>query len=478
MNGNKLGVVGFVLAPSLDQNDTLTFNYTPQSPETKVVRLLDATRGVSIIINSNPRSPVPYIINKTLTNRSFVFAQGPGSVDWAVTCTPAPVPGLPIEPIPTSDPVGPEAQSTATNFANTQSTRVDYSINTALGARLAEPDADSSSSGFAANPEYLEAMAGLGLIDSDGEPLESSTGLEKLFGTFASAYGDTGDLVTALDATSNLASDSINDALRAVGMGEGFFFSDVTGTLVKDDRNNVDRSGSEIIANVGFGYNFSKKWTAGLAGSYGYADRPIAAEIGDIESNAFLINPFVAYSDWGLVFSVNGGIGWQENEVQVPELPLFEGKFDQTNYNIAGAVQGTVRAGAFSVTPRGTLSYSRADLDGYVNNGGLNTPDSTQETGLLSALARAEHDGWSISNDVRLLPYGELGVNWAFKRPDSAPLAIGGTWQRAEWTGDLAGGLDFLWRSGLLLTIEGSYRGIGENDLERFGVTGKAAFKW
>jgi len=69
-------------------------------------------------------------------------------------------------------------------------------------------------------------------------------------------------------------------------------------------------------------------------------------------------------------------------------------------------------------------------------------------------------------------------VYYAFKRPDSAVLAGGGTYRTSDLTADVEGGLDFLMKNGLNFSIAAAYRGIGQDDIERVTLRGDFRFKW
>jgi len=381
------------------------------------------------------------------------------------------LPGLPGF----QSPIGDETQNTgmATSFEQTK--RMTSTLNRALAERLAAPggtDSDSSTLQTSGWEHGLDPRRPYGLTpDAVAMGGDLSRSLANLLLAFEGS-ASSGNAVPVLNAAAQESTDSINNALRAVGHGNKFIFGDVTGTWLTDDRGGNDRDGDEVYGTLGFGYNSSDRLTIGLTGSYNWVDRPLTAAIGDQEISGWAINPFLAYRWREVVFSVSGGYGKQDNEVRVDEIPLLNADFDSDNYNIAGAVFGTLRRGAWWITPRGTLSYNWAEADAFTDAGGLPVPEQSENYGELAGNFRFGYDGLVTKGGTRVMPYIEPSVYWAFERPDTQFLTAGGTYRTSSFTGDIEGGLDFLMESGLKFSIGAGYSGIGEDDISRIILRG------
>ena len=281
---------------------------------------------------------------------------------------------------------------------------------------------------------------------------------------------ETENFAVVMSAAADYSTDSINRALRAVNLQQYFIFSDISGVLIFDDRGSTERRGQTLSGSAGIGYRYNDQLTFGLAGSFSTSDKPLVATVGETEVDSFIFNPFISYqSASGLVWTINGGIGTQDNKLNTGTATA---KFESRSANIGATLQGNWRKGRVILNPRGSVTYDYIDVDGFTNSVGFVNSRDSELIGAFHFDLGIIHDGFEISPDVHLLPFVDLGFDWALKRPDSSFLANGTTFKFESLTGEIGGGVRLVNSDGFELLIEGNYRQIGETDIDevQFGA--------
>jgi autotransporter-like protein len=424
---------------NFEAGEVLTFTFT-NSPNANIE---DVTAGpLNIVTNGVPVSSVDYTIPATGA-RQFRFVHNGGGADivFSTTC------GV--------ETGGENAQNDVITGAMQQSNNlgdlVNRNVNTFTGEELGDVNRFT----------YLSAVNDTSIALSSHSQNTSDNIFSNLFADGSIAHLETENFAVVMNAAAQYSTDSINRALRMTNLQQYFIFTDISGVLTFDDRGSRERTGETITGGAGFGYHYSDQFTFGVAGSYSVFDRPFAADTGETESNSFIINPFVSYkAENGLLWTINAGFGLQDNELSTGTTVT---EFDSWSTNIAAAVQGNWRAASFTLNPRGTITYDYVDVDGFTGTSGV---DETESVGALHFDLGVVNDGFDVSPSLYFLPFINLELDWAFKRPDSFVLANGSSFRSNSVVAEISGGGRFVNEAGMEFLFEGGYGMIGEEDID------------
>jgi len=458
-NGNTLNnaaVVGVVANASLnfDQGDVLTFQYSVAGPTTG--QIFDATASVNVFGPFTGAGSVSYTIPAS-GSRVFQYSRaGAGVNTFGVLVTCAAV---------ARD--GDNAQNDVITLTTQQSNELGDLINRYVNTYTSE---SLSSAGSANRLTESEELNNQPYVLAAKAFKKTEYAFQSDFWNNSTEQLETENFAVVMSAAAEYSTDSINRALRAVNLQQYFIFSDISGVLIFDDRGPSERRGQTLSGSAGIGYRYNDQFTFGLAGSFSTSDKPLAATAGETEIDSFILNPFISYqSANGLVWTINGGIGSQDNNLNTGTATA---KFESRSANIGATLQGNWRKGRVILNPRGSVTYDYIDVDGFTNSVGFVNSRDSELIGAVHFDLGITHDGFEISPDVHLLPFVDLGFDWALKRPDSSFLANGTTFKSEPLTGEIGGGIRLVKSDGFELLIEGNYRQIGETDIDevQFGA--------
>jgi outer membrane autotransporter protein len=159
---------------------------------------------------------------------------------------------------------------------------------------------------------------------------------------------------------------------------------------------------------------------------------------------------------------------WLSNDSRVAVL---DGSYDSTRVSLALNTTGQYQAGEFTLRPKFNLSYSHYDNDAYDLSGAVfDTPITLQvardsfDNGTIEGLlevSRTFHTGSGV-----VIPYGEIGANYAFIRPQdggilTSDLRLAST---SAWLGSLRVGARALVSQAMFVEASAGYLSLGQDD--------------
>jgi outer membrane autotransporter protein len=159
---------------------------------------------------------------------------------------------------------------------------------------------------------------------------------------------------------------------------------------------------------------------------------------------------------------------WLSNDSRVAVL---DGSYDSTRVSLTLNTTGQYQAGEFALRPKFTLSYSHYDNDAYDLSGVVfDTPISLQvardsfDNGTVEGLLEVSRT-FRPGNSV-VIPYGEIGANYAFIRPQdggilTSDLRLAST---SAWLGSLRVGARALVSQAMFVEASAGYLSLGQGD--------------
>lgn len=152
-------------------------------------------------------------------------------------------------------------------------------------------------------------------------------------------------------------------------------------------------------------------------------------------------------------------------------IAVLTGSYDSTRVSLALNTTGQYQAGEFTLRPKFTLSYSHYDNDAYSLSGtvfdtplALKVAQDSFDNGTIEGLlevSRIFHTQRSI-----VIPYGELGANYAFIRPQdggilTSDLRLAST---SAWLGSARVGARALVSQAMFVEASAGYLSLGQGD--------------
>ncbi|MBN8412561.1 autotransporter outer membrane beta-barrel domain-containing protein [Halomonas litopenaei] len=243
-------------------------------------------------------------------------------------------------------------------------------------------------------------------------------------------------------------------------------------TDISDDRDGQDLDGDSQVVAVGVDRWVSDQAVAGVSFSVDSSHADNFGGAWENDSDGFSVSPYVAYrlSDrWALDASLIWR--WGDND---SELATLEGSYDTRSFGGAVNAHGQYRWGQALLRPTLSLFYSHERSDDYDLQGDIlgvpvdvDVPGDSYSTGLATASGEISRI-YSVGDDGLVMPYAELGINWAFEQPnDGRYLNDDLEWENpSDLMGTLRTGARWFLDDTLLLEASAGYLSLGHDDLD------------
>ena len=248
---------------------------------------------------------------------------------------------------------------------------------------------------------------------------------------------------------------------------------DTSYSRIRDRRDNQDLDGSGGVVLLGADRRVDDAMVAGMMLSLENSRTDAYGGELQVDVNGFMVGPYMAYQlspAWSLYANLNLGHFNQDQQ-----LSTLSGSGDVQRYALTLNAQGQYALDdAVYLRPKLLLSYLHSSSEAYELRGAidgsairLRLPESSYNLGGFQP-------SLEISRQVELadgsvfVPYAELGVNYAFERPDSEPLLVAGSGadDPSRFSGLMRLGARTLIGESSMLDFNSSYQSLGTPGLD------------
>ena len=260
------------------------------------------------------------------------------------------------------------------------------------------------------------------------------------------------------------------------------FWTETRGVYARDRRHNLDIEGYSGSVIAGFDRNFDNETVVGVSGSFessgsdGYDGGLVN------EAYGISVGPYFAHRlsrEW----AVQGSLGYmlRHNDLDVVVL---EGDYFSHQLSAATALHGQYNYKDWTLRPRVGLSYAETFTEAYDLSGTVsNTPVKVDIGSDHFSFGEAEIAGEAstyveLEGNLLGIPYGELGLRYAFDRPNDGKILSGNLTleETSDVTGTLRGGMRFIYDDRIYFDVGVGYLSLGQNGLDIWEAKARVSF--
>ncbi|MBV7415710.1 autotransporter outer membrane beta-barrel domain-containing protein [Aeromonas sp. sif2433] len=240
---------------------------------------------------------------------------------------------------------------------------------------------------------------------------------------------------------------------------------------ISDHREGLDMSGSTNVFSLGADTRLDNDLILGL--SVARVDSRVDSFNGGMRLSAggYNIGPYLAYpvsASWMLDGSLV--YGWMDNN---QDLLFLSGDYGSTSVGGSLGATGQYFWEETSVRPRLAINYSHNRSDGYRMEGDyqglalrLNQDSDSYNQGNMTGTVEFSRVYYT-SQGLPLMPYGELGLDYGFERPNDGYILTGdlSSARTEPLSGTMRLGMRTLIGGEATLTTSAGYTSIGQDGL-------------
>lgn len=244
---------------------------------------------------------------------------------------------------------------------------------------------------------------------------------------------------------------------------------DTSYTRIRDRRDNQDLNGSGGVVLLGADRRINEAMVAGMMLSLENSRTDAYGGEQQIDVDGFMLGPYISYQlspAWSLYANANLGHFNQEQQ-----LSTLNGSGDVQRYALTLNAEGQYVVDEVYLRPKILLSYLHSSNEAYKLSGAiegaaisLRLPEDSYNTGGLQPSLEVSRP-IELSNGL-LVPYAEVGVNYAFERPDASTLYLSEFDEPSRFSGMLRLGARTLIGESSMLDFNSSYQSIGTPGLD------------
>ena len=260
------------------------------------------------------------------------------------------------------------------------------------------------------------------------------------------------------------------------------FWTETSGIYANDRRHDLDTTAYSGSFLAGFDREIAQGTVAGISGSFETSRSEGFNENLETKAYGMSIGPYIAHRispEW----AVEGSLGYMllHNDLSVVVL---DGSYLSHQLSGATALNGQYRYDEWTFRPRFGLSYAETFVEDYDLSGAIAGNPVTVNVG-------SDHFGYGeaeisgevstlrvLSDDLIGMPYAELGLHYAFLRPNDGEILSGNlTYEdTSPVSGTLRGGMRFVYDDEIFFDVGAGYLSIGQNGLDVWEATAKVSF--
>lgn len=239
---------------------------------------------------------------------------------------------------------------------------------------------------------------------------------------------------------------------------------------IRDRRENQDIDGTGGVLLLGTDRRVGDAMVAGMMISMENSRTDAYGGEQQIDVNGFMVGPYMAYQltpVWSLYANFNIGHFNQDQE-----LSTLSGSGDVQRYALTLNAEGQYAVDEVYLRPKILLSYLHSNNEAYELEGAiegqaihLRLPEDSYNTGSLQPSLEISRQ-ISFSNGSVFVPYAEVGISYAFERPDATELYLAGTDEPSRFSGMMRLGARTLVGESSMLDFNSSYQSIGTPGLD------------
>jgi len=240
---------------------------------------------------------------------------------------------------------------------------------------------------------------------------------------------------------------------------------------ISDHREGLDMSGSTNVFSLGADTRLDNALILGI--SVARVDSKVDSFNGGMRLSAggYNLSPYLAYpvsASWMLDGSLV--YGWMDNN---QDLLFLSGDYGSTSVGGSLGATGQYFWEDTSVRPRLAINYSHSRSDGYRMEGDyqglalrLNRDSDSYNQGNMTGTVEFSRVYYT-SKGLPLMPYGELGLDYGFERPNDGYILTGdlSSARTEPLSGTVRLGMRTLIGGEATLTTSAGYTSIGQNGL-------------
>ncbi|GAA5081848.1 hypothetical protein GCM10025759_32640 [Lysobacter panacisoli] len=236
-----------------------------------------------------------------------------------------------------------------------------------------------------------------------------------------------------------------------------------------DRRHGLDTDGSGSYVTLGADRRYGNDVVLGVMASYERSESDGFDGNLRQETDGYGIGAYVAQplsQRWAM--NASAVYSWLSNDSRIAVL---EGSYDTARVSLSLNTTGQYQSGEFTLRPKFTLSYSHYDNDAYELAGAVfDTPIAFQvardgyDNGVIEGLLEVSRTFFTANSVV--IPYGEIGANYAFIRPQdggilTSDLRLAST---SAWLGSARVGARALVSQAMFVETSAGYLSLGQGD--------------
>ncbi|MAZ34285.1 MAG: hypothetical protein CMO06_14170 [Thalassospira sp.] len=260
------------------------------------------------------------------------------------------------------------------------------------------------------------------------------------------------------------------------------FWSETRGIHARDRRHELDTTAYSGSFLAGADRKIDEDTVAGVSASFETSSSD--GYDGSLETSAygFSVGPYIAHRlspQW----AVEGSLGYLllHNDLNVVVL---EGDYLSHQASAAAAIHGQYRYNDWTLRPKFGLSYARTYIEDHELDGSIvGTPVNVNIESDSFDYGEAEISGEAstflfLSDDLIGMPYGELGMHYAFERPNDGKILTGNLTlaDTSDFTGTVRGGMRFVYGDDIFFDVGAGYLSLGQNRLDIWEAKARISF--
>ncbi|OAZ14163.1 autotransporter outer membrane beta-barrel domain-containing protein [Thalassospira indica] len=260
------------------------------------------------------------------------------------------------------------------------------------------------------------------------------------------------------------------------------FWSEARGIYANDRRHSLDTTAFSGSFLFGVDREIAEDTVAGVSASFESSSSE--GFNNNLETSAYgmSVGPYIAHRlspEW----AIEGSLGYMALHNNLDVLVL-EGEYFSHQLSGAAALNGQYRYDNWTFRPRFGISYAETFVEDYDLSGAIAGNPVTVNVGSDHfGYGEAEISGEAskllfLSEDLIGMPYGELGMQYGFVRPNDGEILSGNlTYQdTSPITGTLRAGMRFVYDDSIFFDVGAGYLSIGQNGLDIWEAKARVSF--
>ena len=219
---------------------------------------------------------------------------------------------------------------------------------------------------------------------------------------------------------------------------------------------------------VGADYRFGPSLLVGILAQYDWTDEDDSTQGFKVDGSGWLAGPYVV-AKLSERITFDGRIAWGRSDNDISPFNTYTDQFDTTRLLTRGTLTGDFDVGGINISPHVGILYFEEDQKAYTDSLGVFIANQDVALGRVTFGPKVSTTFHAADGTVISPHIGIKGI-WDFENPENVDLVTG----LAVGTSDdlrarVDAGVAFGMTSGMTVTGNGFYDGIGADDLKAYG---------